>query len=178
MSQISLLEDLFEVQLLNPKCHESKDWVKKLRNSDDGSVPVCTSCEREHRAPEWGSRVSRVECTSENYELELLLDVNTQIFPLNPHDRFTLVMTTTLDLAGGMCDGSYDPLPMLQGKKTLADKFDYVMHGRVYNVVEETTDKMGIFVSFGGLLMRLRGDARNLQSLQRDKDYYLLLRRA
>ena len=36
---------------------------------------------------------------------------------------------------------------------------------------------MAVFVSFGGLLMRLKGDARNLSVMRKDGDYYLLLRK-
>ena len=38
------------------------------------------------------SRVSRVHCASENYEMNLQIDINLQLYPLLEQDRFTLVM--------------------------------------------------------------------------------------
>ena len=42
--------------------------------------------------------------------------------------RFTLVVAKTLDLDGAICDGTYEQ----SKKKSLADSYDYVMHGQVY----------------------------------------------
>ena len=43
---------------------------------------------------------------------------------------------------------------------------------------QEDAAKMQVFVSFGGMIMRLDGDTRNLDCMQLDESYYLLLRRA
>lgn len=54
---------------------------------------------------------------------------------------------------------NYDP----RGKRTtLADRYDYVMYGKVYKVDEER-DKYVVYASYGGLLMMLRGDKSNLE---------------
>lgn len=50
-----------------------------------------------------------------------------------------------------------------RAREGLADRFEYVMYGRVYKLEEEEKDKLAVYVSYGGLLMCLRGDARNLQ---------------
>jgi DNA-directed RNA polymerase I, II, and III subunit RPABC3 len=127
-------------------------------------VCVCRNCS-----------VSRIEGKSENYEMELLMDFHAWLFPLQPRDRFTLVMARTLDLGGAVCDGYYDPAP----KQNLADNYDYAMHGIVYeSKVHKDDVKMDVHMSFGGLLMRISGDKRNLHVLEQDKSYYLLLRRA
>ena len=118
--------------------------------------------------------MSRIVATSENYEMQLVLDFNSQVYPMVQGDRFTLVLATTLDLDGRVCDGVYDS----SDRATLADGYDYVMHGRVYEVLEEKAGKKAVFVSYGGMLMRLRGDERNLSAMKRGSDYYLLLRRA
>ena len=52
----------------------------------------------------------------------------------------------------------YDPRP----RSTLADRYDYVMHGKIYKVDDER-DKLNVYASYGGLLMLLRGDKTNLE---------------
>jgi len=174
-AQITLLEDLFEVSAVNPPCHHDQSWVNKHTDKKTGKVVECNHCVRMHRADVWPSKVSRVHCESENYEMNLQIDINLQLYPLQEHDRFTLVMATTLDLNGKVSDGVYDPDPE---QATLADSYEYVMHGRCFSINTEDKDKMSVLFSYGGLLMRLRGDSRNLQGFVRDSDYFLLIRRA
>ena len=107
--------------------------------------------------------------------MDLLLDFHNLLFPLGRGDRFTLVIAKTLDLDGEICDGTYDQ----SKKKSLADSYDYVMHGQVYNTMEsEASTRISVFVSFGGMVMRLDGDTRNLDCMQIGESYYLLLRKA
>jgi len=174
-TSITLIEDQFEVEHLNPRCSEHPDWIAVYTDADTGVTPPCAQCDRDHRAPYWPSKSSRIEAKSENYEMDLLLDIHNLLFPLEPGDRFTLVVATTLDLDGALCDGTYEQ----SKKKSLADSYDYVMHGQVYNTREDGgVGKMQVFISFGGMIMRLDGDARNLDCMVLDKSYYLLLRRA
>ena len=35
-------------------------------------------------------------CTSENYGMDLAVDINTQLYPMNIGDRFTLALTRSL----------------------------------------------------------------------------------
>ena len=46
------------------------------------------------------------------------------------------MVAKTLDLDGALCDGTYDQ----SKKKSLADSYDYVMHGMVYNIREDEQD--------------------------------------
>ena len=118
-----------------------------------------------------GRRVSRVVAKSESYGIDLLLDVNTQIFPLAAQERFTLVVASKIRTDGTACDGAYDQ----SRKPTLADDYDYAMHGIVYRVDHDADrDKRQVYISFGGLLMRLDGDATNLDGLELDASYYLV----
>nr|CDQ08317.1 Bm12657 [Brugia malayi] len=41
-------------------------------------------------------RVSRLFCDSESFKMELILDVNTQLYPMNLNDKFRLLLATTL----------------------------------------------------------------------------------
>eukprot|EP01102_Stenamoeba_stenopodia_P002855 TRINITY_DN12734_c0_g1_i1.p1 TRINITY_DN12734_c0_g1~~TRINITY_DN12734_c0_g1_i1.p1 ORF type:complete len:144 (-),score=34.75 TRINITY_DN12734_c0_g1_i1:64-495(-) len=118
-------------------------------------------------------KVSRVEGSGENYEMELVLDVNTDIYPIEIGQKFTLVLASTLDLGGAKDKDHYEPI----NKPSLLDKYEYVMCGKVYKYLEEKGHKVSVYVSFGGLLMKLRGDERNLQALTLDSKIYLLMRR-
>ncbi|KAF8402307.1 hypothetical protein HHK36_013261 [Tetracentron sinense] len=46
------------------------------------------------------SLVSRIEAQSEQFEMYMQLDVNTEIYPLNVGDKFTMVLAPTLSLDG------------------------------------------------------------------------------
>ncbi|RUS22311.1 RNA polymerase Rpb8-domain-containing protein, partial [Endogone sp. FLAS-F59071] len=45
-------------------------------------------------------RVSRLEARSENYEMDLVLDFNNEIYPLDINDKFSLVLASTLAIDG------------------------------------------------------------------------------
>lgn len=79
----------------------------------------------------------------------------------------------------------------------LADRFEYVMHGKIYKAENMTSTvgsdgpssgtttsssvspsyKVAIFVSFGGLLMRLMGDPRHWRDLKLGDSIYILIRK-
>ena len=83
--------------------------------------------------------VSRLVCTSESYEMDLILDVNTQLYPVNAGERFTFALASTLDEDGVPDDGVYD---QRIGKRSLADKYEYVMHGHVFRCEELKDNKL------------------------------------
>lgn len=61
-----------------------------------------------------------------------------------------------------------------------ADSFEYVMYGQVYRIEgddSEASSRLSAFVSFGGLLMRLQGDANNLHGFEIDQRIYLLMKK-
>eukprot|EP01113_Clastostelium_recurvatum_P047608 TRINITY_DN8520_c0_g1_i2.p1 TRINITY_DN8520_c0_g1~~TRINITY_DN8520_c0_g1_i2.p1 ORF type:complete len:156 (-),score=35.53 TRINITY_DN8520_c0_g1_i2:24-464(-) len=120
-------------------------------------------------------KVSRFYCVSESYEMDLFLDVNTDIYQISEEDRFTLVLAPTLDLHGAPDDGIFNPIE----RPSLADKYEYVMYGKVFKYQEETqpTQKVSLYLSFGGLLMLLKGDPRNLQGIEPEARLYLLIRK-
>jgi len=126
-------------------------------------------------------RVSRLQCESESFKMDLLLDVNTQIYPVQLADKFRLVLATTLKEDGTPDDGEFNPMDTGPSR---ADQFEYVMHGKVYRIVDDEnqsgdyyTNRLSAFVSFGGLLMRLRGDANNLHGMEMDQYVYLLMKK-
>ncbi|ERN20556.1 hypothetical protein AMTR_s00070p00019820 [Amborella trichopoda] len=79
-------------------------------------------------------KVSRIEARSEQFDMFMQLDVNTEVYPLNVGDKFTMVLAPTLSL-----DGTPDTGYFTQGgRKSLADKFEYVMHGKLYKISEDS----------------------------------------
>ncbi|KAJ3434367.1 DNA-directed RNA polymerases i [Anaeramoeba flamelloides] len=120
-------------------------------------------------------KVTRINFTSENYDIEIALDVNTAIYPILLEDKFTIALSKTLSFDGKKDEGVFDQ----SRTASLADNFEYVMHGKVYKYQEDPkmTSKVSIYVSFGGLLMELCGDTRNLQEIELDMSIYLLMRK-
>ena len=89
--------------------------------------------------------VSRVFGKSENFQMDLTLDVNTQIYPLDKADRFTMVLSKSLSTDGSAGfyenEGFWDP--SRRDQRTLADDYEYVMYGKVYKFDENrSTNKM------------------------------------
>ncbi|KAF0894557.1 hypothetical protein E2562_001859 [Oryza meyeriana var. granulata] len=122
-------------------------------------------------------RVSRIEARSEQFDMYMQLDVATEVYPMRPGDKFTMVLAPTLNLDGTPDTGFYTQA----GRKTLADKFDYVMHGKLYKISEDSSSgqatKVEIYASFGGLLMMLKGDPSSAASFELDQRLFLLIRK-
>ena len=62
----------------------------------------------------------------------MILDVNTEIYPMRDGDRFTLVLASTLALNNAPSTGTYDQ----SRAPSLMDDFEYVMHGKVFKITE------------------------------------------
>ncbi|WCJ41274.1 DNA-directed RNA polymerases II and V subunit 8A [Euphorbia peplus] len=121
-------------------------------------------------------KVSRIEAHSQNCDMFMHLDVNTEIYPMAVAEKFTMALAHTLNLDGTPDTGYY-----LQGaRKTLADKYEYIMHGKLYKISEEGSGKVAkaeAYVSFGGLLMFLKGDPSHVSQLELDQRLFLLMRK-
>ena len=113
--------------------------------------------------------------------MELTLDIFSRIYAIDPGERFTLALAETLDRDGAPDDGKYRR--RFEQQRDLADDFEYVMHGVVYRVAKKSQGRDGekteVCFSFGGHLMMLVGDSRNLQPFSTTgKKFYLLIRKA
>uniref|UniRef100_A0A3B3ZM06 DNA-directed RNA polymerases I, II, and III subunit RPABC3 n=1 Tax=Periophthalmus magnuspinnatus TaxID=409849 RepID=A0A3B3ZM06_9GOBI len=124
-------------------------------------------------------RVSRLHCESESFKMDLILDVNIQIYPVDLGDKFRLVIASTLYEDGTPDDGEYNPQ---DDRPSRSDQFEYVMYGKVYKIEGDETSteaatRLSAYVSYGGLLMRLQGDANNLHGFEVDSRVYLLMKK-
>jgi len=144
----SLFEDIFEINALNP------DGTKKFES------------------------VNRIQASGTTFECELLLDINCQIYSLTDGEKITLVLASTLSLDGSPDDHHcYTPNTPNDDKLTLADGYEYVMHGRVFEIKYKKSGNVEVSISFGGLLMRLTGDQRHLGSILPDMRLYILIKK-
>nr|KAG5700157.1 hypothetical protein BaRGS_010464 [Batillaria attramentaria] len=75
--------------------------------------------------------LSRLFCESESFKMDLILDVNTMLYPVDLGDKFRLVVATTLREDGVPDDGEYNPQ---SSGPSRADQFEYVMYGKVYRI--------------------------------------------
>ncbi|KAL7517286.1 hypothetical protein ACHAWX_002226 [Stephanocyclus meneghinianus] len=148
MSSPILFEDIFEITQLNP---EGKKF----------------------------DLVNRLSALGTTFECDLLLDYNCQIYSLLEGEKMTLVLASTLNLDGSPDDHtSYTPATTgHQRESTLADSYEYVMHGRVFDVSYKKDGVVQIAISFGGLLCRLTGDQRHLSNVMPDQRLYVLIKK-
>ncbi|CAL5368835.1 unnamed protein product [Camellia sinensis] len=119
---------------------------------------------------------SRIEAVSEQLDMHMQLDVNTEIYPLHVGEKFMMVLASTLNLDGTPDSGYYTQ----GGRKSLADKFEYVMHGKLYRISDASGPnvKVEMCVSFAGLLMLLKGDPTTVaQKFELDQRLFILIRK-
>ncbi|RKP09916.1 RNA polymerase [Thamnocephalis sphaerospora] len=129
-------------------------------------------------------RVSRINARSENYDMEMTLDVNSELYPMEIGDKFAFALASSLSLEKQAATGddaekteeSWRDLSR-RNEPTLADSYEYVMHGRVFKYDEGNGTRVAVYVSFGGLLLCLEGDYRHLQKVMIGETVYLLMRK-
>lgn len=116
--------------------------------------------------------------------MDLVLDINTEIYPIKVNERFSLVLSPTLNYSGVTAaeDSFLDTTSFASGNsgsiETLADRYDYVCFGKIYKVDENSSSaKISYYISFGGLLMKLEGNPKHLQHLIIGTNVYLLMRK-
>lgn len=72
--------------------------------------------------------------------MDLTLDINCELFPLNKGQKVSLVVVKSLEVGGSSNSSaaSYNP----NSGPSLADKYEYVMYGKVYKLEEIPGGKM------------------------------------
>jgi DNA-directed RNA polymerase I, II, and III subunit RPABC3 len=120
-------------------------------------------------------RVNRLAATGTTFECDLLLDHNSEIYNIKEGEKITLVLASTIHLDGSPAD-HFSFVPNAT-EPSLADNYEYVMHGRIFDMQYQKDNVVVIAASFGGLLMRLTGDQRHLANILPDMRLYLLLKK-
>lgn len=122
------------------------------------------------------SKVSRIAANSRNNSLQILLDINTEIYPVYLNDILDIVLLNVSNF-------KYDVYPEMKDwvnfiGKDILDLYEYVIHGTIFHSgVEE--EKFFIYASFGGLLFKLFGILKDskIQNLKLDDKVMLLIRK-
>ncbi|KAJ3114404.1 hypothetical protein HK100_001673 [Physocladia obscura] len=122
--------------------------------------------------------LSRLHATSEAADTEMILDINTEIYPMKVSDKFTLALATSISLdaaAAAATAGKKESWRDNSNQRSLADEYEYVMFGKVYKYDETGgKNKSSIYISFGGLLLLITGEALDVNIGQ---EIYLLMRK-
>jgi hypothetical protein len=89
-------------------------------------------------------RIRRIYCTSSDGTTEIILDVNTDLYPVAVLDSFSLLLASTLNLDGSKEE--QDASWREQRGPSLADAWSYVCYGKIYKFDEsEDSDTMSVF---------------------------------
>lgn len=122
------------------------------------------------------NKVSRISAqSSTSQDVKITLDINSEVFPVSDNDSLTITLASTLGNESSMLTASGSWRPPKAGDRSLADDYDYVMYGTVYKFDETAgSDKMSVYISFGGLLMCLEGGYRSLSNLKQENAYILI----
>ncbi|KAG5447174.1 DNA-directed RNA polymerases I, II, and III subunit RPABC3 [Clonorchis sinensis] len=113
-------------------------------------------------------KVSRLFCESESFKMGLILDIHALIYRLVKGDKFRMVLTKNLlnDMITDAEDDDEDDAAEETDERLANSKmaeFDYVCYGKIYRIEAHDSgvdaSRLSCYVSFGGLLMQLTGDA-------------------
>ncbi|XP_019158748.1 PREDICTED: DNA-directed RNA polymerases II, IV and V subunit 8B-like [Ipomoea nil] len=116
-------------------------------------------------------KVSRIDAKSQDGKTDIVLDINSELYPVKKNELYRMVLSQTLALDGSATGSNPE------GKlKSLADKFEYVMHGLLYKVAEESS-KVVAYISFGGLQLKLSSEPLNMHKFKLDQRLFILLRK-
>ncbi|GFE53716.1 RNA polymerase subunit [Babesia ovis] len=117
-------------------------------------------------------RVSRISAKSTGFDAELLLDINSDIFPVTVKSMLHILITNNLLPSGSDVNLSdYSDLP------SLMRDYEYAMYGKIFKFEDVSSESRTIYASFGGLLMSLTADKQVIADLDLDMRIYLMARR-
>ncbi|KAJ4001260.1 RNA polymerase [Lentinula boryana] len=131
-------------------------------------------------------RVSRLYAHSKNYDMDLTLDYNIELFPLEENQNFALALASSLARGPPTTnpDGNEDEdkdrdvwRPDGKGRRGLEEDYDYVMYGKIYKFDGGDSDFVTAYISFGGLLMSMTGSFRHMTNIVLGDSIYVLLRK-
>lgn len=78
-------------------------------------------------------RVNRLHATGESFEMQLVLDYNSEIYSLLTGDTIHLLLSSSLALDASSESSFTDGIPD-DNVPSLMDKYEYVMHGKVFKI--------------------------------------------
>lgn len=87
-------------------------------------------------------RVSRIQAKSDNFDMSLLLDINIELYPIHKGQKFTLALTKSIAVDASGAPVGADAAWRLEAGSTIADKYEYVMYGRVFKFEDVSSSRM------------------------------------
>eukprot|EP01035_Chromulina_nebulosa_P017955 gene17955-23584_t len=118
-------------------------------------------------------RVNRLHCKGTTHEVDLIIDVNAELFDVRSGERTAVALASTISLDGSLDDGLYNP----GLGPSLMDSYDYVMHGRIFAIKHIENHRIELQASFGGLLMKLKGQQALVNAFTMDTMIFILMRK-
>ena len=120
-------------------------------------------------------KVQRIEGKTEDSNCEIILDVNSEIYPMQKA-VYSILLAKSLNTDGTPSPTTFNYDNYIK-KDTLMDKYDYVMYGKIFKFTEENDGNVTISVSFGGLLFSIKGQPSAFNDINLDERIYLLLKK-
>ena len=122
-------------------------------------------------------KVSRLEARADDTECRIQLDFQSEIYPISKNSVYSIMITKSVYSDGSPSPNSFNYDIYNKKNNNLLDKFDYVMHGKIFKYSEESDGKVSVYASFGGLLLGITGEPTYLNNLGMDERIYLLLKK-
>ena len=138
-------------------------------------------------------KVQRCEGKTQKTNYNILLDVNSDLYPMEVGCLYSIVLAKCIEENGRTKTDEFDYELTTNKKNTLMDKFEYVMRGRVFQFTSEKKrnadssgkDSLCISISFGGLLLDISNLTRDntskkpksFEDINLDEELYLLMKK-
>lgn len=103
--------------------------------------------------------VSRIEGKTEVYEFDVSLDINSDIFPVKIGEFYKIAIAAVSSHDNEALE--YHSI----AQNSLFDEYDYVMHGKVFRYEEYDDGTIAQYISFGGLILKLKGDSKSWSTI-------------
>jgi len=111
-------------------------------------------------------RVSRITAEGTVSVSKIELDINSEVFPMREGEYYKFGIASAQAEDGSADD--FDICSYMKGEQSaqsqLFEQYDYVCHGKVFNY-QVKEGAVIIYASFGGLLLSIRGELKNLKSI-------------
>jgi hypothetical protein len=90
--------------------------------------------------------------------MDMLLDVNSEVYPVSPKGRYSCALASTLSLDGSPDDGEFNQSGQVTNcysmkhnnvtnhfcaQPTLLDRYEYGMYGKLFKCVDNGIDESG-----------------------------------
>ncbi|CAG8558734.1 1157_t:CDS:2 [Diversispora eburnea] len=105
----------------------------------------------------------------ESLEMELTIDINIELYPLDIGDKVNVILTTSLSPELTIQPEDISIVAPTEESSSSEQKVSWRE--------KERRSKVAVYISYGGLLMSLEGDFRHVQNLHVGQQVYLLMKR-